>query len=381
MNFLERFFKKPVQKQMFEQFDLMNRLTLREDFKEIAPTMSNYWKIYKTNTDIYRCVEEITQNCWMYWYRLLNWDSEVDDQDIRWLITPQFMKEVLQNYLIYWNVFIRVIRSPIGIARLQIIDPATVRIYYDKIQDVVVKYEYKIWNITFSDTPEIDWQKNFFHFWTTKDLKNKPWYLSTMQTILIEASTDYESQMSNFSQFKNNILPWAIISVDPNSSFEQVQDAVNQWKYWMQWGENKGKTSVVSFPIVVNKTNLEPKDMDYSKQRMFSTEKICSAYGVPKVILNYTNGVNYTNAEIQYGKFIENTIRPLEKDLQWWMQEIISEISELTFEIIDEHTNPMEERSAFAVEMLKNWIFTLNEARSYMWLEEANQEAKRIWFE
>ena len=97
--------------------------------------------------------------------------------------------------------------------------------------------------------------------------------------------------------------------------------------------------------------------------------------GVPRIILNYTQGVNYSNAETQYRKFIENTIRPIEDFLEYCFGIMIAPInSTVEFEIVDDHIDDKLERCDVAIKNVASGIWTRNEARDYIGDEMVEDE-------
>lgn len=91
--------------------------------------------------------------------------------------------------------------------------------------------------------------------------------------------------------------------------------------------------------------------MQNTERRKYATEKICAVLGVPKVQLGYTEGVNFSNATQQYTKFIENTIRPLERWLKTVFDTLILEDfgeTKVEFMINDTHIDDIEQKSKIA---------------------------------
>jgi hypothetical protein len=133
--------------------------------------------------------------------------------------------------------------------------------------------------------------------------------------------------------------------------------------------------------------------MEFTALRGFTTNKVCATFWVPKVILNYTEGVNYTNADVQYKKFIENTIRPREKKLADFIDILYSEYAaqqsgqkiSANFVITDEHTSDIAERTEISIKHINNGIKTVNEVRvelgleAYVGIEEADKPLINRW--
>lgn len=79
--------------------------------------------------------------------------------------------------------------------------------------------------------------------------------------------------------------------------------------------------------------------------------------------------MNHSNGQSQYEKFIENTIRPWEKQLNEIFTEVLRSIApgvQLRFCIVDEHIDDLKERSQLARDNVEKGIWTRNEAREYL---------------
>jgi hypothetical protein len=117
------------------------------------------------------------------------------------------------------------------------------------------------------------------------------------------------------------------------------------------------------------------KDMNFVEMQEFNSKKICSAMWVPKEIINYNDNSNYSNGEIQYKKFIENTIRPEEEELNLIFTTILWDIlPDLWFECIDNHINDKENKLDIAEKAVKNWFWNRNEAREYIWNDRVEED-------
>ena len=103
------------------------------------------------------------------------------------------------------------------------------------------------------------------------------------------------------------------------------------------------------------------------EKRRFATEKICAGFGVPRPILGYIEGVNLSNSDMLYKKFIENTIQPLEDMLETIFTDLLSEFdATLKFEINSQHIDQVGALSDIAIKNVNAGIWTRNEARQYM---------------
>jgi HK97 family phage portal protein len=147
---------------------------------------------------------------------------------------------------------------------------------------------------------------------------------------------------------------------------EQAKTILDEVKKAVTGSKNRNK-SIVSNAIQDFKAMTQThKDMDFVAMRGFNSEKICSALGVPRVVLNYTEGVQVGNGETQYKKYIENTIRPIEMELNYIFTTVLSGVfPDVWFEIIDNHINDKIEKVNIAERMVKTGLWNRNEAREY----------------
>ena len=79
--------------------------------------------------------------------------------------------------------------------------------------------------------------------------------------------------------------------------------------------------------------------------------------------------MNFSNATQQYTKFIENTIRPLERWLKTVFDTLILEDfgeTKVEFMINDTHIDDIEQKSRIAQSNVSQGVWTPNEARQYI---------------
>lgn len=89
-------------------------------------------------------------------------------------------------------------------------------------------------------------------------------------------------------------------------------------------------------------------NLDDIEKRKYATEKICSGLGVPRSILGYIEDVNYSNGDVQFKKFIENTIQPLERVLEKIFTRLSQDFMGYNFVINSEHIDQLEQLSRVA---------------------------------
>jgi phage portal protein BeeE len=96
---------------------------------------------------------------------------------------------------------------------------------------------------------------------------------------------------------------------DQKKTIEDIQDT-------LKGSHNAGKSMITGAVKDVKTIGTPNSNLDDIEKRRYATEKICAGLGVPRSILGYIEGVNYSNGDVQLKKFIENTIQPLERVLE-----------------------------------------------------------------
>ena len=232
----------------------------------------------------------------------------------------------------------------------------------------VLYYIVKKWGTVFQVNPD-----NMFHFVSTYDTKDQVYWISDLSGIIYETYSDNEAGISNYFAMLNNSVPAGLYILNEWVQEEQAKKILQEVKKEVTGSKNRNK-SIVSNAIKDFKSMAQNnKDMDFVNMRKYNSEKICSAIWVPKSILSYTEDVNYSNWEWQYNKYIENTIRPKEMELNSIMTIIFSEIiPDVWFECIDNHINDKDTKSIVSERLVKNWFMTRNEAREYLSMEIIN---------
>jgi len=341
----------------------------------IAPSMSIYYKLYRNNSDLRRCVEEKQETVWKGWYEVVKgyWDQRIiiEDQRIVEFLNNEkplddFKDIFIRDLDIASNVFIeKIYNASWQLISFDTLDPRTISIISDQ-QGKVIKYIQRVrGNAVIFEPNEI------LHVIDKPDMDNEIFGISKVETLIYDLMWDKEAAVTNYSFFQNNAMPSSLIVLENDLDENEVKLAIENLKQQFSWGKNKHKVSVWWGIKDVKVLWSTSRDMEFFEYRKFNSERVCAVMWVPKTILNYTEGVNYSNAESQYTKFIENTIRPLEAKFERAITSLLQEIApEYRFEFIDSHINDLEQRVNVIDKMIKTWLITINE-----WREKLDMEA------
>ena len=350
----------------------------------MSVNMSTYYKLYRNNSDLRRCVEEKQDTTWKGGYEIVTWYGEtrkvIENKQIEEFLNNQtslleFKENFIRDLDVWANVFIEKVYNASGqLVWFDTLDPRTMSII-STTHWVAVKYIQRVsWSAVEFNSDEI------LHIKDKTDMDNELFWISKVETLVYDLMWDKEAAITNYSFFQNNAIPSSLVILENELDENEVKLAVENLKGQFSWGKNKHKVSVGNGIKDVKMLGTSSKDMEFYEYRKFNSERVCAVMGVPKTILNYTEWVNYSNADSQYTKFIENTIRPLETKFEIAITELLKEIApEYRFEFIDTHINDLSDRVEITEKMLKNWLITLDEARerldlpSYEWVNNSDK--------
>lgn len=309
------------------------------DMRGFRLDLDNMYTVWRSSTDVFGCVREIRQTMGIGGVFLFDPKDPkkekparpADAQRLMDVFTYQyggfrnFKNEAAKHFLISANSFIEKIHNldnePLG---LKVIDGRTVAIVSDEfgnvhryIQTAKGQFGAK------GDTTVFD-REEIIH-WKGLDIDpdNEAWGMSPIENSLWEARTDLAAMLSNYFFFENDAVPSVQYILDDNIDEDDAKKVVEMIKKQFKGPKNRHKSAVMKGVKEIKTIRISQKDMEYIIGRKFSTSKICAGFGVPPVMLGYTEGVNYTNHEGQRQNFYEGTVVEYEESFAEMVNEEI----------------------------------------------------------
>lgn len=348
------------------------------------------YELYRNNTDIRQWVRKIAQYVWLNGIKLRDSTGEYpQEEDIKVLkdevffslSNPTYMNtkiEIIKHLVVSWELYLLPTYSPVQVKGknvinwFQCLDPRTINPIFN---NGVITWFTQSMNIgwtatgrTFTADPDkaTDQIPLLKFYILEKHINNELRGMWLLEWIVWDAMSDLEASKRNFYFFQNDMTPPSIIMVDPDLSPEEQDILLDQLKEQYSTPKNAHKPLMWIGVKDVKQLSISPKDMEHIKQRQLTTEKVCSAIGVPKVILWYVDNINYANGDILSKEFIEWTIRPRER----MVEHVINDMYETympDFEyFIEVHWLWLEDTTAekeLALKELTAWTLTLDEFR------------------
>ena len=284
-------------------------------------SVDSLFTVWRNHGDVFACVRELKDNIGSQGYSWVNTkDSNKDPnpEQVKILEAALNFKgsfralknSTIQNVSIAGNAYMLVLRSALNTGNVlgfDTIDPRTISVVTDKYGNIY-KWIQRVKGATQEYAPG-----DVLHFKETDDPNSPVFGLSSLEPIIWEARTDLSAMISNYAFFANDATPGAQYILEDGLTPEEQDKIIDNIKNQLKGPENRNKSISVAGVKEIKTLQLSQKDMEFNLLRRFTTEKICSAFGVPKAILNYTDGVNYSNGDNQDKKFWEGTIEPKQK--------------------------------------------------------------------
>lgn len=294
------------------------------DMRGFRLDLDNMYTVWRSSTDVFGCVRVIRQTMGLGGVFLYDPKdpmkekacSPADAQRLMDVMGYQyggfrkFKNEATKHFLISANTFLEKVHNldgePLG---LKVIDGRTIAIVSDEfgnvyryIQTATGQFGAKGDSVVFESDEVIHWKG------LDIDPDNDAWGMSPIENSLWEARTDLAAMLSNYFFFENDAVPAVQYILNDNIDPEDAKKITEAIKKQFKGPKNRHKSAVMGGVKEIKTIRISQKDMEYIVGRKFATSKICAGFGVPPVMLGYTEGVNYTNHEGQQENFYEGTV-------------------------------------------------------------------------
>lgn len=350
---------------------------------DVVLSIQTYYDLYAKNGDIRECVKKISWSVARNGLYLLDNQKQIVPDNVvtsevqnlfKEPTFPKFKVNFWRNYLISWEVYIEPIRNLMWeVIRFHVIDSRSVT--------KVVEW----WVIRAFNVIQEDWTSKQFkadELWFFKfedDINYSLNWMWVLTSVVYDAVLDLEAVKSNYSFYKNSARPDMMLLLDGNLTDEEQQNAKDMFEAQFKWSNNAHKVIVGGWITDVKQLSLTAKDTEQIAQRELSTDKICSAFGVPKALLWYVKETNYSNGENVKEEYIEWTIKPHTEDFDDILNKLLQLFRPDLFEKYwiksdSEQLKETQERYNGQRADVQTWILTINEARIDRWLEPLNDE-------
>lgn len=297
------------------------------DMRGVRLDMEDLYTIWRNNTDVYSCVRKIRQTACIggvFYYNPSDESQEtpadekaknsvIDVLSYYYGDPRRFKNEVYKHQGIGGNTYLEKVRSlegnqPIG---LKVLDSRTMSIVYDKHGTIIayIQGADEFFSSKSSKEDVVVFQpEDIIHWKLEIDPDNEAFGMSWLEAAIWEARIDLSAMVGNYRLQMNDSTPATQYILDDNIGEEEEKAVVDKLRKYFKGPQNRGRSIAMKGIKEIKTVRLTPQELEMLSGRKFSTEKVCSASGVPKVLIGYTEGVNYTNHEGQMQDFYDSTV-------------------------------------------------------------------------
>lgn len=351
-------------------------------------SVDSLYTIWRNNSDVFACVRERSENVGSQGFKWINVQDEKKEPNPKSVATAneiiefnhnfqKLKKRLVSDESITGNAYLLVQKNESGkVIGLQIVDPRTLRVVTDKYGRII-----KWLQVVNAETAVFE-PDEILQFKVTDDPNSPVYGLSALEPVVFEVRTDLAAMVSNYAFFQNDAQPGAMYILEDTTGEGDREAIINQLRKELRGSENRHKSVILAGVKEIKTIGINQKDMEFHTLRKFTTEKVCSVYGVPKSILNYTEDVNLANGQEQTAKFWEGTIQPLEMDLETFFNKTVLPAIGITDIKIKFNERKFENRefnensSRLDVAM---GVMTINEARKMRNLEPYEESVEGVY--
>ena len=216
----------------------------------------------------------------------------------------------------------------------------------------------------------------FYKFENDTDNENEG--MGLLEWIIRDALSDLESSKRNYYFFENDATPGGMLLLNDDMWVEEMKIAKDLFEEQYKGSKNAHKTMVVWGAKDYKTISMTHKDMEFISQRKLTTDKVSSAFWVPKSILWYVENVNYSNGKEQKLEFVDGTVRPYERFYEYIINSLLQKFDNKTdYGTVKCDGETLDDRELIEKaqrEDLQLGIQTLNEIRKERWLEEYDDD-------
>ncbi len=210
----------------------------------------------------------------------------------------------------YWEVARNIASKP---SKLYLMRPDRITIKPRKDGKGVKSYRFKV---TPNSRKGVDFLPedclHFFYFNPWDD-----WYgMSPLSAAAQACISEHYTIKYNQNFFRHDATPSGYLGTDQPISKTQSEEIGKGWRQNMGGVDKAHKVPVLPKGLKFHVVGINPRDIQFLRQRQYNREEILSVFGVPPVKVGLLEHAKYDNYKLQEGAFYRDTIQPKLKKIE-----------------------------------------------------------------
>jgi len=377
-DFLWFLWKKDIETNNFNETSFLKDnsfLDLILNKSENYKNPNKYMDLYKNNSFIYNPVSLIGKTIikidyWVY----KNWKPNNNKQNIDILnkIDNNLIYWIVVNFLLFWEAYVEIIKIWNKVEGFQLLEPNKTFFKWESwTQNTNPEiYEYKNnWKIYKKEIKNLIVINNY----SDKNKYRWVWSLESCikQVELIEIINKWNRQQLN-TWWKT----WGKFKVPKKLTAQERNLLKEAFKNNHSWSDNVWKNVILWEGEEYEEFTNKMMEMDFVTLKTWAVEEVLASFGVNKWLIGKENNLNYATLEWYIKLFYDNVIEPLCIFISDWFNK--SWIFDGEFIFLNIKSDKLDDVIAW----YNAWLYTLNEARLKVWLQEIEwwNVLKSFWF-
>jgi HK97 family phage portal protein len=218
---------------------------------------------------------------------------------------PELLYLTMVNLDMYGNCLWFYTRDVLGaVDGFYILPTSRMRVKYNSDRTRIEGYEMFGTNSKFYSVDEI------IHF-QLLNYKNPFWGTPTVDAVKTQLDIEYLQRVYQKAFYKNDASLGTVLSFKENLTNEVFNRLKAQLQERYQGVDNAKKFMVLEGGAEAKPFTTSPKEADYIKSRESVRDEIFAIFGTSKVVMGYTEGVNFASSLTALNNFMINTIIPI----------------------------------------------------------------------
>jgi len=358
-------------------------------YSYISDNISDCWAItfnYQTMFDIQRMNTEAQQSknlivkmVWKKWMNFKNGKDIVEDkiweEKIKNLFTDpltgsfrsmrdKYYTNNFCSWMVFWYKALNWLWEPV----IQILDSRWIDQYTDNYGNI---------NRILYNNKELDIQRVFRQINLYDPNLPKQW-MSVYESVVYDAFSDKETSKRNYYFFKNNAMPWVILTLDDEiENPEEIEAAIKQFEENYKWSEKSNKVLASGWIKEVRTIDVSNKDLELLELKKFSIKKMGVIFWFDPRFLWYKDDANWSHAEYQVmanqsDKSMTDFADTLEDFMFRIVKSIYKDFRYTWIELINDQFMDEVVKQELIEKKVEKWLCTLKQWIQELWYSTKN---------
>jgi len=341
---------------------------------EVLFNYETMFNIQRINTEAQQSKNLIVKMVWKKWIKFLKKNEVVTDYKWEKRIKDLFTDRILwsyratrdayyTNHFCSWMVFWYVWTNLLGKNFIQILDSRKVRQELDDF-----------WNVKEIYYNEKKLDKKRVIKQITQYNPNHIWYwMSAYESVVYDAMSDKETSKRNYYFFKNNAMPWIILTLsDDIQNPDEIKQAIKQFENKYKWSE-KAHWILASNDIKeVRMVDISNKDLELLELKKFMIKKMWVIFWFDPRFLWYKDDANWSHAEYklmawQSDKSMISFADIFEEFIMKAVNIVYNDFPYRWVELINDQFVDIETKQDLVLKKVEKWVITLKQWIKELW--------------